>query len=197
MRAAWCESTTVGTLADAYRNPRHASKLTTLPVIGDRGDEATRVRVPRPGENDVRGPFLDDPPRVQHRDPVRDLRDHCEVVRDVDHRELPLAAQPLDLVQHARLRDDVEPGRRLVEHDDRRFADECQRDRHALLLPAGELVRVPTAELRRRGKMHALQRPFDASVRRTAVDVLVEHVLDRGADAQGRVQGAAGILWDV
>ena len=70
------------------------------------------------------------------------LRDHREVVRDVDHRHALLVAQPVELDQDAILREHVEPGRRLVEHGHRRLADAGHRDRHPLLLAAGELVRI-------------------------------------------------------
>ena len=42
----------------------------------------------------------------------------------------------------------VEIGERLVEQDDGGFVDEGARERHALLLPAGELVRVAAGEMR-------------------------------------------------
>ena len=48
--------------------------------------------------------------------------------------------------QHVRLGRDVEAGRRLVEHDQRRPAGERHGDGDALLLPAGELVRVAAQE---------------------------------------------------
>ena len=38
-------------------------------------------------ENRGRGALLDDPPGVHDRDPVGDLGNHGEVVRDVHHRE--------------------------------------------------------------------------------------------------------------
>ena len=56
------------------------------------------------------------------------------------------AAQVAHRLEHARLRRDVEAGRRLVEHDHVRPAGERHRDRDALLLAAGELVRVAAQE---------------------------------------------------
>ena len=70
-----------------------------------------------------------------------------------------LRAQPLDLLEDPRLRDDVEAGRRLVHHDGRRLADERRRDRHALLLAARELVRIAARERRSAGKMRRARAP--------------------------------------
>ena len=162
-------------------------------MIGDRCDEAARVGVPGLGEHGCRGPLLDDPSCVHDGDPVRHLRHHREVVRHVDHGQPSLAPQPGDLLEHARLGHDVEPGGGLVEHDERRLADERDRDRDSLLLPAGELVRVALNELVGRRQVDAGQRRFhgpDLPVR----GVLVEHVAYRPADAQRRVERGAGIL---
>jgi hypothetical protein len=73
---------------------------------------------------------------------VADLRDDTEVVRDVEHRGPVLRAQPREQVEDLRLRRDVEPRRRLVEHEQARTAGERHGDRHALLLSAGELMGI-------------------------------------------------------
>jgi hypothetical protein len=101
----------------------------------------------RLGEHGRRRPLFDDATGVHDRDPVGDLGDDRQVVGHVHHCEPSLAPQPVDLLEHPRLRHDVEPGRRLVEHDERRLADEGDRDRHALLLAPGELVRIAAFEL--------------------------------------------------
>ena len=98
-------------------------------------------------------------------------------MRDVHHRQPALAPQALDLVEDARLGDDVEAGRRLVEDDERRLADERDRDRHALLLAAGELVRVAAHELRVAGRWTRGERRGDGADLAVG-SVLVEHVLD-------------------
>ena len=148
LRAARRERAARGTLLHPDRDSGHAAHPAAVHVVRDGGDEPARVRVPRSREDDVRRPLLHDPPRVQDGDPVRDLRDDREIVRDVDHGELALPAEPLDLLQDARLGDDVEAGRRLVQHDDGWLAGERERDRHPLLLSARELMREPTSELR-------------------------------------------------
>ena len=54
---------------------------------------------------------------------------------DIHHRDLLCVAQPDQLVEQLRLRDNVETGRRLIEDDHRRLAHERRRDHHTLLLP--------------------------------------------------------------
>ena len=70
------------------------------------------------------------------------------VVRHVDERDADLLLQvdELDLQLLAELR--VECCERLVEQQHRRMRDERARDRNALLLAAGELVRIALARTR-------------------------------------------------
>ena len=194
-RAARRERAARRPLADPDRDPGHGLEPARVQVVGDRRDETPRVRVLRPGE-DVRGTtFLDDPPGVHDGDPVGDLGDDGEIVRHVHHRQAALAAQPVDLVEHASLRHDVEPRRRLVEHDERRLAHERDRDHHALLLAAGELVRVASRELRTSAGRWTLARTASTDPHHArAGRVRVEHVLDRCTDPQRRVQRVARIL---
>jgi hypothetical protein len=135
-RAARRECTAGRALTHSDRDPGHSLEAAGMEVVGDRGDEAARIRVLRFSEDLGRGPLLHDPAGVHDGDPVGDLRDHREIVRDVHHREPALATQAVDLLEHPGLRDDVEACRRLVEDDERRLADESGRDHHALLLPA-------------------------------------------------------------
>ena len=53
---------------------------------------------------------------------------------DVDHRYARLPEPAHQLLEQPGLSDDIETGRRLVEDDDRRLADERDRDAHPLLL---------------------------------------------------------------
>ena len=62
------------------------------------------------------------------------------------------------------LRRHVEAGRRLVEHDEGRVAGERHGDADALLLAAGQLVRIAPQEIRRRrqaDQAEQVQRPRD------------------------------------
>ena len=65
----------------------------------------------------------------------------AEVVADEQHRRVELGLQARDQVEHLRLDGRVEPGRRLVEDQQRRVLGERHRDHDALLHAARELVR--------------------------------------------------------
>ena len=85
---------------------------------------------------------LDDLARVHDRDPVCELEQQRQVVRDEEHGEPKLALERLDLLQDLALHDDVERGRRLVHDDQLGLERERHRDDHALAHAARELVRV-------------------------------------------------------
>ena len=90
---------------------------------------------------------LDEPPEVHDRDPVGDLAQHGEVVRDEDVRQLEVLLQVAEEVQHLRLDRDVERRHGLVAHDQLRRERERARDADALPLAARELVRVAVVVL--------------------------------------------------
>ena len=112
-------------------------------------EQPLRVRVLRGVEDGAHRAGLDDPARVHDRDPVAGLGEHAEVVRDQDQRQPELLAQALEQLQHLRLHDHVERGRRLVGDHQRRPAGQREGDHHPLALAAGELVGVAAPERRR------------------------------------------------
>ena len=90
----------------------------------------------------VRRRQLHDLAEVHDRDPVGDVPDDCEVVRDEEVREAELALQLLEQVDDLRLDRDVERRHRLVADDEVRVERERAGDADALALAARELVRV-------------------------------------------------------
>ena len=110
-------------------------------------EQPARVRVPRMAEELVGRALLDHAAAVHDDHAVGEPAHDAEVVADVDDRGVT-AAQLGDDLEQARLRDHVEPGRRLVHHDQVGLAREGDRDRDALLLAAGELMRVAAQERR-------------------------------------------------
>jgi hypothetical protein len=68
------------------------------------------------------------------------------VVRDVDHGQPQRLLQVADLLAHITAQLGVEVGQRLVEQQHPRLQHDGARDRDALLLAAGELVRVTCAQ---------------------------------------------------
>src|SRR6266852_5086512 len=65
----------------------------------DRFEETLRVRMKRLGEEVADGSFLHDLAGVHDGDPVTQLRDDCEIVRDVQNRRLNSLAKVLDQLQ--------------------------------------------------------------------------------------------------
>ena len=104
--------------------------------------------------------------------------DDGEVVRDVQHGEAELAAQVAELLDDARLRDDVEARRRLVEHDERRLPDERDRDREPLLLATRELVRVAAQEAAVGRQVHALEHAPGRVAARLGRGLRAQHLAD-------------------
>ena len=145
-------------LAHADGDARDAAQRARMAEVGDRRHQCARVRVTRSLDDLGGGRVLDDPPGVHDDDAVGHARHDREVVRDVDHRHALLVAEAVELAEDAILREHVEAGRGLVEHGDRRLAHARHRDRHALLLPARELMRIAADEARVRSELDALER---------------------------------------
>ena len=152
----------------------------------ERLQKRLRVRVLR-ARAEARGRRrLDDLSRVHDRDPVRELEQEREVVRDEEDRKPEVALECLDLLQDLALDDDVERGRRLVHHDELRPERERHRDDHALTHSARELVRVRACapavdadELEQLACSHERAPAVDALVRAHRVDELVADAHDR------------------
>ena len=95
----------------------------------------------------VRVRDLDDVPEVHDRDPVGDVPDDPEIVRDEEVREVEVLLQALEEVQDLRLDRDVERRHGLVAHDQLRVRAQGPRDPDALALAARELVWVAVVVL--------------------------------------------------
>ena len=151
-------------------------------------------------EDHVPRSAFDDPARVHHRDMVGQLRDDGEVVAHVQRRHLMALTQLAHRLQHPGLGGDIEAGGRLVADDHVRAAGKRHRDRHALLLPTGQLVGIAAQELVVGGQRHLLQGLAHAgapSIGGHLAGVGVEGLGQLTVDAQRRVQGRARILGDV
>ena len=125
--------------------------------------------VPHAGEP-ARRAVVDDPAADEH-DPVDDVLDRAELVRDVEDRDAEVRAQRLEQEPERLLRGGVDTRRRLVEREQRRLGGERLRDQRPLLHPARERaqrcvgpVREPDGLDRTRDGLAvgAAQRPPDA-----------------------------------
>ena len=135
---------------EAAGGPRPGTRRLTLhPLehvgagrVGDRPQEAARVRMRGRAERRIDRPVFDQPPGVHDPDRCRDVGDDRQVVAHVHRPDLVAAAQGPDRIEDVALGGHVETGGRLVEDDQLRAAGECHGQHHALLLPAGELMRI-------------------------------------------------------
>ena len=162
----------------------------------NRVDQRPRVRMLRRSEDVGGRAELDDPSEVHHGDPVGEVLDHGQVVRDEDDRQPELALQRCDQVQDLRLHQNVERRHRLVSHDQIGLRRQRRRDRSALSLTAGELVRtrgpVTGREADRLEELRHARFPLD----RRAEAECIERLTDRAGNAPARVERAVRILVD-
>ncbi|KYZ83547.1 hypothetical protein PTBPS01_30045 [Burkholderia pseudomallei] len=144
-------------LIDARAREREAQQMARarLQALGDarlhRGrqflrdhvaDQRARDFVMRAHEHVDHVAFLDDAPRIQHRDAIAHVLDHFHLVRDEDDRETELAVDAAQQIENRAGRLGVERGRRFVGQQHFRLARERARDADALLLPAADLRRI-------------------------------------------------------
>jgi hypothetical protein len=140
---------------------------------------------------------LDDAPVLEHDGLGRDLGEHGEVVRDEHERHAAARDEPAEQVEHFGLDRHVEGRRRLVGDQQARAAGEGHRDRDALALTAGELVRV-AAHDPRRVEAHALRLRDGAGGGRATTEALVDarRLGDLAPDRADRVERRARLLED-
>ena len=130
-----------------------------------RREEGLGVRVMRAVEHDVCRAELLQPTEIENGDPVRDVADDAEIVRDEEVRDLLLRLQLDEEVEDRRLDGDVERGGRLVADDELRVARERTRDRDSLLqarpraAPASASASAQSDGHGRRARASALRRP--------------------------------------
>ena len=126
-------------------------------------------------------PLLHDPPGVQHDDPIGELG-RAQPVSHQEHRtSLGESAQvPDDLLLLRR----VHRGERVVEHEDRRAADERPRQRHALALTARER-QAALADHRVEAREERVRLAGDSRRDRGLADAGGAHVLSPQCDVLG------------
>jgi hypothetical protein len=159
-----------------------------------RFEKGLRVRVLGVLENARCRPIFDDGAVVHDRDPVTDLADHFEVVRNQDHRELVSMSQLGDQIEDLCLYRHVEGGDRFIEDQQTRPGRESPGD--------GDTLSFATRKLRwasirnRRRQSDLIEKLGDAfsAFGRIADGVCDERLGDDGADSKARIEGETGIL---
>ena len=169
------------------------------PELRDGGDEAARIGVPRLREELARRRDLHHVAGIHDADAIGDLRQQPQIMRDVEHRHAVAPPQLRQQRHDLLLRGDVEAGRRLVEHEQVGIAGQGHGDRDALLLAAGELVRIAPADAVRVRQAHRLEQFGGALTSRYAVGMSTmrgHHLGHLAADAHPGAQRRCGILRD-
>ena len=121
-----------------------------------RAEEAGDERRRRALVQLLRRAELLDAAAVHDRDRVRHRHRLLLVVRDVDERDPDLVLDPLQLELELLAELQVERAERLVEQENPRLVHERARERDALLLPAGELLRLALCEPREADQLEDL-----------------------------------------
>ena len=178
-----------------------ATAVRGLPVIARSGTASSSMRVYGccGAANSSRvGASSTMRPEVHDADAIGDVMHHREVVRDEEIGEAELALQVAHQVQHLRLHRHVERGRRLVADEERRVGRQRARDRDALPLAAGELVRIFARRRRRQGRpasSSAATRVVDLA-RRLPRAVRADRLGDDVRHAPARIEARVRILED-
>ncbi len=165
---------------------------------GQAADQPLRIRVLRVGEKLLHRRPLHQFAGVHDPDAVADAGDDAQIVADEHDGRVKVAAQFGDQVEHGRLDGHVQCRRRFIHDQQRRVVEQGHSDDHALLLAAGDLVRVAAQDGRRVGHVDPVEH-LDAAPRRLRVaDAAVDgqHLLHLVAQAHRRVERLHRVLVD-
>ena len=160
-------------------------------------EQHPRVRMPGQLEQAPCRRKFDDAAQVHHPDPVCDVVHDGEIVRDEEVREPHAPLQIAHQVQYLRLHRDVQRRSRLVAHQEARLGGERARDRDALPLSPGELVRIFATV--RSGKAHLREKRGNICLDldpRSAGREGKERLRDDVGHSPARIQARVGVLKD-
>ena len=104
-------------------------------------------------------PVRNEPPLLQHEQPIRVLGEQLRVVVDQQHRRAARAREPAKEIEHGPAAERIEPGGRAVQHEHARAQHDGRGDREPLLLATRQRARVPGLEHRRARRAPAPPRP--------------------------------------
>lgn len=192
----------IGSRPGGYRARRIADREGARGPGAWYGDRRRRQQHPgvgvlRVGEQRLALRDLDDAPQTHHRNPLADVADHGEVVRNEQVRDAELRLQIHQQVDHLGLHRDIQSRHRLVPDDQLGVQRQRPRDPQPLALTAGELAGELGHRLRPQADLGEQPGQSVAEPARSAPCRIVEvaHWLrhDLGV-RQARVQGGVGIM---
>src|SRR5471032_1881963 len=105
-------------------------------------DQTPGVFFARRVQHRVRRALLHHPAATQYHDPVGDLRNDRQIVRDVERGSAELTHDPAQHDQHFDLRGHIKRRGRLIKHQDFRLARHRHSHHRPLQLAAGDLMRI-------------------------------------------------------
>ena len=97
----------------------------------------------------------------QHHDPVGDVGDNADIMRDEQHAHAAFALQLTDQVEDLALRRHVKRGGRLIRDQQSRVIRQCHGDHDALALPPRKLERKRPGQPGRIGQADLFEQLFD------------------------------------
>ena len=100
--------------------------------------------------------------KVHDNNPVAQKTRRCKIMRNEQNADSLFTVHFLQQVQNACAQRHIQHGNRLVGNDKFRVDHKRTRNRHALSLPAGELMRIPVLIQFNRCQLHHAQRFGDA-----------------------------------
>lgn len=167
------------------------------PDFGDRSDQRLGVRVRWAGDELLGGSLFDDLTGIHDGNPLGDVRDETQIVRDHQDGHAHLLLDVPEQFDDLSLNGDVERGRGFIGDQQFRFAGQGHGDHDALLHAPTELVRIIPSTSFGCGDAHALQQPNDFNRGGTSRGVEAEGFEHLGSDPQDRIERGAGFLEDV
>ena len=164
----------------------------------DGAEQTLRVGVAHAVEDVLDRAALDRLAGIHDGDAVAGLQDQPQIVRYEDHRRAVAVAEILHQVDDAGLHRHVERGGRFVEQEQRRLRQQRHCDDDALLLAAGELMRIGLHHPLGVGQAHRLQHLQGALVGLSLADLLVDqrHLHELLPDLHGGIEARHRLLVD-
>ena len=125
---------------------RRIGRLLALMVDGADGDERLRICLLRVFDDLARGAIFHRLAMAQHHDLIGHLRDHSQVMRDVERGNPGQPDRVFDRSKHIDLGGHVQRCRRLIEDDQIGLGAQRHSRHHTLQLPARDLMRIALAD---------------------------------------------------
>ena len=163
-----------------------------------RTEKALRIGMAHRSEHVPHAARFDGLAGIHDRDGIAGLEDQTKIVRDEERRRPGARGQVLDQRDDAGFDRHVERGRRLVEDQEARVRQERHGDDDALLLAAGELMRIGAHDALGVGQAHGLDHVERSCARLLLRDFVVDqrHFHQLPVDQHGWVERGHRLLVD-